>query len=133
MATVGQVVKQLRLSSGLTQEQVEVRTGGLVKRGYLSKLEVGDITLPSREKLHALAQALETTVLHILEEAGFINRADQEVEHKIAAFLQAYPEYEVLFQITERISPEGRRRLLNYAKLIAMEEDLEDLPEEWQL
>ncbi|MFQ6112265.1 MAG: helix-turn-helix domain-containing protein [Nitrospinota bacterium] len=133
MASFGQVVKQLRLSSGLTQEQVEVRTGGLVKRGYLSKLEVGDIALPSREKLHALAQALETTVLHILEEAGFINQIDQEVERKIAAFLQAYPEYEVLFQITEHISPQGRRRLLNYAKLIAMEEDLEDLPEEWQL
>jgi transcriptional regulator with XRE-family HTH domain len=131
--SVGHVVRELRLNHGLTQEDVEMRTLGKVKRGYLSKLELDAIAMPSRDKLHALAAALQTTTRYILEQAGFINPVDREIEQRIAAFLDAYPEYQVMFQITQRISPQGRRRLLNYARLIALEEEIQDLPAEARL
>ena len=120
--SVGRVVRELRLKHGLTQEALEASTGGKVTRSYVSKLEQGVIAMPSRDRLSALADALHTSTHYILERAGFISPVDTEVEQGIAAFLSAYPDFETVLQIAQRISPQGRRRLVNYARLVAMEE-----------
>ncbi len=52
MATVGQKIREIRLSKRLTQEQIELKTG--IKREYLSKIETGglpNITIKTLKKI----------------------------------------------------------------------------------
>ncbi len=49
-------MKIARDASGLTQEDLEARTG--IKQGTISKYECGEIAQPSAEKIIALARAL---------------------------------------------------------------------------
>ena len=61
MGSIGEVIKQLRKQRGYTQGQVEAFSKGKIKRSYLSNLEAGNITMPSQDKLRALAEVLNTT------------------------------------------------------------------------
>ncbi len=127
--SVGRVVRELRQDRGLTQEELEACTNGAVSRSYVSKLELDDIAMPTHDKLEALASALHTTTQYILEKAGFVNPVDKALEHEIGTVRAGYPEFEIMFEIARRVSPEGRRRLLTYFRVLAVEEDLQDLPE----
>jgi transcriptional regulator with XRE-family HTH domain len=64
-------LKELRRALGWTQQDLS-RASGLT-RSYISRLEMGDIALPSSEKLRSLAQALGTTPDDLLQAAGYID------------------------------------------------------------
>jgi transcriptional regulator with XRE-family HTH domain len=64
-------LKELRRARGWTQQDLS-RTSGLT-RSYISRLEMGDIALPSSEKLRALSQALGTAPDDLLQAAGYID------------------------------------------------------------
>ncbi|MDQ3927514.1 MAG: helix-turn-helix transcriptional regulator [Chloroflexota bacterium] len=56
---------------GFTQQDLS-RASGL-SRSYISRLEMGDIALPSRDKIRSLAHALGTTLDDLLQAAGFLD------------------------------------------------------------
>jgi transcriptional regulator with XRE-family HTH domain len=64
-------IRELRQGHGLTQQDLSQASG--LSRSYISRLEMGDIALPSRERLRALAQALGTSLDDLLQAAGFLD------------------------------------------------------------
>ena len=62
-------IKELRRAAGFTQQDLSMASG--LSRSYISRLEMGDIMLPSRDRLRALAAALNTTMGDLLHAAGF--------------------------------------------------------------
>src|ERR671939_337622 len=68
-------LKELRRALTWTQQDLS-RSSGLT-RSYISRLEMGDIALPSSEKLRALAQALGTTPDDLLQAAGYIDNPSE--------------------------------------------------------
>src|SRR5204863_9682522 len=64
-------LKELRRALAWTQQDLS-RASGLT-RSYISRLEMGDIALPSSEKLRALSQALGTSPDDLLQAAGYID------------------------------------------------------------
>lgn len=54
--TIGQVLRASRDALGLSLRQVEDRTGGRIKNGYLSQVENGLVLRPSVEVLWRLAE-----------------------------------------------------------------------------
>src|SRR5436309_11294627 len=70
-ATLANRLKELRRALAWTQQDLS-RASGLT-RSYISRLEMGDIALPSSEKLRALAQALGTAPDDLLQAAGYID------------------------------------------------------------
>src|SRR5881227_2430637 len=70
-ATLANRLKELRRALTWTQQDLS-RASGLT-RSYISRLEMGDIALPSSEKLRALAHSLGTTPDDLLQAAGYID------------------------------------------------------------
>jgi transcriptional regulator with XRE-family HTH domain len=66
-------IKELRQVANFTQQDLS-RASGL-SRSYISRLEMGDIALPSRDKLRALATALGASLDDLLQAAGFLDVA----------------------------------------------------------
>jgi transcriptional regulator with XRE-family HTH domain len=64
-------IKELRQVANFTQQDLS-RASGL-SRSYISRLEMGDIALPSRDKLRALAVALGASLDDLLQAAGFLD------------------------------------------------------------
>lgn len=64
-------LKDLRRARNWTQQDLS-RASGLT-RSYISRLEMGDIALPSSEKLRALSQSLGTAPDDLLQAAGYID------------------------------------------------------------
>lgn len=69
-APLGLFLKASREATGLTLRQVEVKTDGRVKNGYLSQLEGGHIVRPSPEVLWHLGQAYGLQYQELLRRAG---------------------------------------------------------------
>ena len=57
--------------------QLDLSMASGLTRSYISRLEMGDIALPSSEKLRALAQALGTTPDDLLQAAGYIDHPSE--------------------------------------------------------
>lgn len=70
-APLAKRIKDLRHAAGFTQQDLS-RASGL-SRSYISRLEMGDIALPSRNKLRALATSLDATLDDLLQAAGFLD------------------------------------------------------------
>jgi len=68
-------LKELRRALMWTQQDLSIASG--LTRSYISRLEMGDIALPSSEKLRALAQALGTTPDDLLQAAGYIDHPSE--------------------------------------------------------
>ena len=64
-------IKELRQVNSFTQQDLSSASG--LSRSYISRLEMGDIALPSRDKLRALASALRTSLDDLLQAAGFLD------------------------------------------------------------
>jgi transcriptional regulator with XRE-family HTH domain len=64
-------IRDLRQVLGWTQQDLSDQSG--LSRSYISRLEMGDIALPSSDRLRALATALGTTTDDLLQAAGFID------------------------------------------------------------
>src|SRR5437773_6031914 len=69
--TLANRLKELRRALAWTQQDLSRESG--LSRSYISRLEMGDIALPSSEKLKALATALGTTSDDLLLAAGFLD------------------------------------------------------------
>ena len=69
--TLANRLKELRRA--LTWTQQDLSRGSGLTRSYISRLEMGDIALPSSEKLRALARSLGTTPDDLLQAAGYID------------------------------------------------------------
>ena len=69
-STLGQHLRAARDAAGLTLRQVEERTEGRVKNGYLSQVESDRIVRPSPEVLWHLSQALGLSYADLLVRAG---------------------------------------------------------------
>jgi transcriptional regulator with XRE-family HTH domain len=69
-STLGGHLRSAREAAGLTLRQVEERTQGRVKNGYLSQVEGDRIVRPSPEVLWNLSRALDLSYADLLVRAG---------------------------------------------------------------
>jgi transcriptional regulator with XRE-family HTH domain len=69
--TLAKRIRELRQGFGWTQQDLSIESG--LSRSYISRLEMGDIALPSNERLRSLASALQTPLDDLLQAAGFLD------------------------------------------------------------
>lgn len=85
--TLANRLKELRRARSWTQQDLSTSSG--LTRSYISRLEMGDIALPSSEKLRALAVALGTSTDDLLQAAGYIdNPSDASALPEITVYLR---------------------------------------------
>ncbi|MGA7731523.1 MAG: helix-turn-helix transcriptional regulator [Chloroflexia bacterium] len=92
--TLAKRIRELRQGLGWTQQDLSIESG--LSRSYISRLEMGDIALPSNERLRALANALQTTLDDLLQAAGFLDApvGDGELPDLKTYLRQRYSIYE---------------------------------------
>src|SRR5262249_7234541 len=110
----GRRLRQLRKQRGLTQPALEALSG--VGRAYISALERGERTNPSRDVIQALADALGVTGAD-LAGAAWVELEDVPVE-------KGSPTYDLhrLLSVWSALSPLGRTTLLKIALALESEE-----------
>ena len=110
-AELGAYLKNLRDVAGLTLRDVEEKTDGVVKNGYLSQIENGAINRPSPGILYELAQVYGVSYRMLLLYAGH-RVPEQEVapdQRAIADLpLRAFAE----------LDAEDRQALVEYAAFL---------------
>jgi transcriptional regulator with XRE-family HTH domain len=74
--TLGQFIRANRLAKGLTQEQLADRIGDNMRQSHISQLEKDVVKFPRRERLEAIAEALDVTLGDLLISTGWL-----EIEH----------------------------------------------------
>jgi transcriptional regulator with XRE-family HTH domain len=74
--TLGQFIRANRLAKGLTQEQLAERIGDNIRQSHISQLEKDIVKFPRRERLEAIAEALDVTLGDLLISTGWL-----EIEH----------------------------------------------------
>jgi transcriptional regulator with XRE-family HTH domain len=74
--TLGQFIRANRLALGLTQEQLAARVGDNMRQSHISQLEKDFVKFPRRERLDAIAAALDVTLGDLLISTGWL-----EIEH----------------------------------------------------
>ncbi|HET9785097.1 MAG TPA: helix-turn-helix transcriptional regulator, partial [Terriglobales bacterium] len=109
MIAIGARIREMRLARGLSQGDLENRTGLL--RCYLSRVENGH-TEPSLQTLARIAVALNMPV------AGFFDADEEEapaMDGSEAAFLTRMREF------SSTLNEQGRRQVLELARKMAAE------------
>lgn len=71
-------IRELRQNLGWTQQGLSHESG--LSRSYISRLEMGDIALPSNARLKALSAALQTSTDDLLRAAGFLDKDETKEE-----------------------------------------------------
>ena len=74
--SLGTFIRERRQDLGLTQEELAERIGGSVRQADVSRLETNRIALPRRERLEAIAAALEVSLGELLLRTGWMQKAD---------------------------------------------------------
>jgi len=74
--TLGQFIRTNRLAIGLTQEQLANQVGEGIRQSDISRLEQERVEFPRRERLEAIAAALDVTLGDLLISTGWL-----EIEH----------------------------------------------------
>lgn len=74
----GQVIRERRVELGLTQEQLAERIGEHVRQSDVSRMERDYISLPRRDRLEALAKALNVSPGYLLMHSGWITREERD-------------------------------------------------------
>lgn len=72
LKSLGDYIRIRRQELGLTQEQLAERVGDGVRQAEISRLESGRVFFPRRERLIALAAALDTSMGDLLLKSGWI-------------------------------------------------------------
>jgi transcriptional regulator with XRE-family HTH domain len=86
--TLGAYLRELRRVAGLTLRQVQERTAGSVKNGYLSQVETGVVVRPSPDVLWDLAEVYGVDYNDLLRRAGHrVARERLDPEHQTVAGL----------------------------------------------
>ncbi len=70
--TLGQFIRERRMDLGLTQEQLAERVGEGVRQAEISRLEQDRVSLPRRQRLEAIAAALDVSIGDLLVTTGWI-------------------------------------------------------------
>src|SRR5207248_1385740 len=84
--TLARRIRELRQGLGWTQQDLSIQSG--LSRSYISRLEMGDIALPSSERLKALSVSLHTTSDDLLQAAGFLDLPTGEGLPDIKSYLR---------------------------------------------
>src|SRR5829696_3901075 len=79
--TLAKRIRELRQGYGWTQQDLSIESG--LSRSYISRLEMGDIALPSNERLRSLASALQTPLDDLLQAAGFLDAPKQNGQKEL--------------------------------------------------
>jgi transcriptional regulator with XRE-family HTH domain len=77
---LGNFIRERRQELGLTQEQLAQRIGDTVRQAEVSRLENNRISLPRRERLAAIAAALEVSLGELLIRTGWMDEGDDLAE-----------------------------------------------------
>jgi transcriptional regulator with XRE-family HTH domain len=78
--SLGTFIRERRQDLGLTQEQLAERIGDTVCQAEVSRLENNRISLPRRERLTAIAVALEVSLGDLLVKTGWMEEGDDLAE-----------------------------------------------------
>ncbi|MEJ7902472.1 MAG: helix-turn-helix transcriptional regulator, partial [Thermomicrobiales bacterium] len=71
VATLGQLIRERRMELNLTQEELAERVGDGVRQSEISRLEKNRVTLPRRQRLEQLSEALDIPVGVLLARSGW--------------------------------------------------------------
>jgi transcriptional regulator with XRE-family HTH domain len=75
--TLGTFIRERRQDLGLTQEELAERVGESVRQSDISRLERDQITLPRRDRLEAIATALEVSTGELLVRTGWMEEGQR--------------------------------------------------------
>ena len=73
---LGAFIRERRQALELTQEQLAERIGETTNQAEISRLERGHIQLPRRERLDAIARALDVSLGELLVRSGWMDAGD---------------------------------------------------------
>lgn len=109
--SLGSYLKQLRKSTGLTLREVEIKTDGSIKNGYLSQVENGQIKQPSPSVLWELSELYGVDYDDLLVRAGHRERlSDQRVTGgKVAG---------IPLRALQELTPDEQAELRDYLEFI---------------
>jgi len=100
--SLGDYVKRVRNEKGFSLTDVEVNSGRRISNGYVSRIENGHVTNPTRAKLQALARGLRVSPQEIYEIAFGTQIKDEDEGFRNSALF-------LLYQKLAEASPEKRR------------------------
>lgn len=103
---LGERVRELRLKKGLTLESLAERAGS--SKSYMWEIENKEVARPSAEKLHMIAQALETTTDYLL--------AVDKVTEADAADADFFRNY-------QKMKPRSKEQLREFLKILDGRDD----------
>jgi len=69
--TLGQLIRERRMELNLTQEELAERVGDGVRQSEISRLEKNRVTLPRRQRMEQIAEALDIPVGVLLSRSGW--------------------------------------------------------------
>jgi transcriptional regulator with XRE-family HTH domain len=73
---LGTFIRERRQDLGLTQEELAERIGDTVRQAEVSRLENNRIAMPRRERLTAVAAALDVSLGELLVRTGWMDAAE---------------------------------------------------------
>ncbi len=103
---MGERIRELRLKNGLTLEALAERVGS--SKSYMWEIENKGVARPSAEKLHLIANALDTTTGYLL--------ATDEVTEADAADLAFFRNY-------QKMNVKSKERLRGMLKILDDEDE----------
>ncbi len=111
---LGEAVAKRRGLLGLSQEQLAERAG--VSSAMIAQLELNQIKAPRVTTVIAIAESLETTVTHLLQDAGMIKSEPAEMAAEIAAFAERNPKFAIVAHAAMD-DPELLRRFYEFIQM----------------
>lgn len=78
LSTLGEFVRERRQQLGLTQEELAARVGDGIRQAEISRLEHDRVSLPRRERLEALATALEIPLADLFIRTGWLDEVHRD-------------------------------------------------------
>jgi transcriptional regulator with XRE-family HTH domain len=74
---LGNFLRERRMDLGLSQEQLAERIGGTASQAEISRLERGQVMLPRRGRMEALAAALDISLGALLVHSGWLTEDER--------------------------------------------------------
>ena len=90
--SLGRFIRARRRSMGLTQEQLAERVGPNVQQSDISRLETDKIDLPHRDRMEAIASALDVSLGDLLIATGWLDVEHATMIRQIQDDTQADPD-----------------------------------------
>ncbi|MDQ3655385.1 MAG: helix-turn-helix domain-containing protein [Chloroflexota bacterium] len=85
VATLGQLIRERRMELNLTQEELAERVGEGVRQSEISRLERNRVTLPRRQRMEQIAEALDIPIGVLLARSGWAGAETVDFETTEAA------------------------------------------------